>query len=518
MVDVLVAAAEGDEARAHGLARAFEALGFEAVTFQPAPVAETVEAGADGAPPAAPTPDMAMLAEAACVVVAWTAAGAARLKETAKAAGEKLVNLELDAAATPKAFQAQACIDLDTQDRLEFKSRFEALIAEIERVVGAKGDAGGFFNALAEARLALQRALPPVLVPEAPPPAPAPKPPTRRGSRLWAVAAVSTVSLFSIGYLAARFIGAEPSRESSAAAATSRPVDGGDAKARAPAANPAAPGARYGVTRADLEGLAWRDAAAKIEAGSAARINADARGGDAFAATLACLGHMTGAGGFLPSPTAARAACDIAAAAHEPAALYLTWSLSRSAPHAGIDAATARARLAEAAQLGWLPAQVDYALVLADEFRAPLADQLEAGRLLLTAAQRGDAGAQYHYARWLRDSRAGPRDPAAALPFLESASERNHAEALHALATLYRDGHGVPTDAARAKALYERAAAQAYAPSMFNLADLLRRGGEPDRARAVTLFRSLACLRDNRQIQSLAMARLRAMGQVVSCG
>jgi TPR repeat protein len=136
---------------------------------------------------------------------------------------------------------------------------------------------------------------------------------------------------------------------------------------------------------------------------------------------------------------------------------------------------------------------------------------------LLAAAEAGDARGQYQYARWLRDSRAGPRDPAAAIPFLDRAAHSGELEAAHMLATLYRDGIGAARNEGRAKALYEQAARGHYAPSMFNLADMLRTGSQAERARAVSLYRELACMQDEHQIQPLAAQRLRALQQSAAC-
>jgi TPR repeat protein len=85
------------------------------------------------------------------------------------------------------------------------------------------------------------------------------------------------------------------------------------------------------------------------------------------------------------------------------------------------------------------------------------------------------------------------------------------------LATLYRDGIGVPRNAGRAQALYDQAARRRYPPSMFNLADMLRTGGEPERARAIALYQQLACLPDERQIQPMALARLRGLHATWTC-
>jgi hypothetical protein len=191
--------------------------------------------------------------------------------------------------------------------------------------------------------------------------------------------------------------------------------------------------------------------------------------------------------------------------------------LYRTAPLSGIEEATARERLEQAAAAGWSAAQIDLGLALASAPRASRQDQAEAGRLWLAAAEAGDPRGQFQYARWLRDSPAGPRDPAAAIPYLERAAAAGQVDALHMLATLFRDGLGAPRDPTRARELYERAAAQDYPASMFNLADMLRNGSPEDRARAVVLYRRLACMPDERSIQPLSMQRLRAMGERASC-
>jgi TPR repeat protein len=85
------------------------------------------------------------------------------------------------------------------------------------------------------------------------------------------------------------------------------------------------------------------------------------------------------------------------------------------------------------------------------------------------------------------------------------------------LATLYRDGIGAERNATRARALYEQAARGGHSAAMFNLADMLRTGSEQDRARAIALYRDLACMSDERQIQPMAAARLRALQESAAC-
>jgi hypothetical protein len=476
MAEIVVAAAEADAARASAIAEALAALGYD-VTAQAAPpgdLAKTVE-------------------EAKCVVALWSSREppASWLAAQAMLAldRKKLVCAEVAAGATPAPFEAAPRSNLDARDRVVFKQRFEALLAQIQTMAPAPGDSAAMPAALAKARAAVGRR-----ATRAP-----------RGPRwgLWAAVGATMVVLFGVGVGASRIMSAVNS--------------GAWLLPKAAEATPTRlvlqPG--YGLTERELETLPWRDAAARIGAADAERIKADAANGVAFAQALACLGHMAGAPGFLPSPTAASGFCDSASAQNDRAALYLSWTLQRTMPNAAISASVARARLQQAAQLGLTPAQVDYALAIAPDAHAPLDAQTDAGRMLLAAAEHGDARGQYYYARWLRDSPAGPRDPAAAVRFLQRAAAAGEPEALHLLATFYRDGIGVPRDAAKARDLYGRAAAENYAPAMFNLADLVR---DDDRARAIALYGQLACMRDEHEISAMAQRRLRAIGQVAHCG
>lgn len=479
----ITAAAEGD-ARARGLAEALRLLGFKAEAAVPAE-AELGKAVAD----------------AKCVLAVWQAneqppawvAAAAALALDRKT----LVSLELGLGATPSLFRGAPLVALDPRDRAGFKARFEALVAEIEKIAPrevqppAEKTAEGLARAMG------------VLAP------------TRaRNSGRNALATVALVAalVFAVGFGAGRIINAIRSGDLFAASTADEAAATTDARLRE---RP-----RFaGLTAEVLETVPLREAAQRIDQDAADQIIAAADRGDALAQTLACLGHMTGAQGFLPSPAAARQACDAAAGQGFPAALYLSWALYRTAPRGVVDEATARARLRSAAEQGWLAAQLDYAQLLAADFHGSIADQTTAGQLLLAAAERGDARGLYQYARWLRDSPAGPRDPAAAAIFLQRAADAGQPEAMHMLATLARDGLGVPRDLARAKALYERAAALQHAPSMYNLAVLIDEGSEAERTRAVALYRALACMPDERQIQPMATRRLREMNTPsATCG
>lgn len=503
MSAVLIAATEADASQAKALGAALNALGFAASAEPPTP--------ADGVAETDATALLRAAIEAAkCVVICWTDAAsrdaALAFEATLAMERKKLVCVELQHDATPTLFRTAPRVGLAFNNRVKFKTAFEALVGEIAKLTETEAKPDPPPNVLADLRVALTR--------------PADK--ARKKAPLLALS-LSVGFLFVVGFGAGRLInalrnGATLAPAAAEATALTETKTGllapGDAQLwteRLLQGDPRTP--RYGVSLADLEALPWREAAAKIAPDQAARIESDARAGDAYAQTIACLGHLSGAGGFMPSPAAAREFCDAGAAQHHPAALYLSWSLRRAAPQVATDAETAREQLIAAARQGWATAQIEYAQMLAPDARAPLPAQVEAGRLLLAAAERGDARGQYQYARWLRDSPAGPRDPAAAAPFLEHASAQGELEATHMLATLYRDGQGVARDAGHARALYEAAAQRNYTPSMFNLADMLRRGPAQERARAVELYQTLACARDELQISGLAAQRLREMGQ-----
>jgi len=485
MAEVLIAAAPGDEARARALADAFKALGLDAVAETPAET-NTVK-GVDAAK---------------CVLALWSAQSAAYPWLTAQATlaqeRKKLVSAELDRGAAPALFSSAPHVELKVRDRSAFRTRFQTLVAEIEKLTEAKAKMEALPDALAKARAGLLQTPPPRF---------------GRWTTTWAFAC-AVVVLFGVGFGAGRIINAVRSGVLLVAPHSAQ----ANAETAAPISAPLRSGAdTLALIRQHMQSDTWRESADRIDEAAAREIKVRATGGDATAQALGCLGHLAGATGFLPSPTAARALCDASAEAGNVAGLYYSWVLQRSAPQAGIDATTGRARLAQAARQGWLPAVIDYAQVLAPNDHAPVADQTEAGRLFLAAAERGDARGQYFYARWLRDSPAGPRDPTAALPYLEQAAQNGQLEAAHMLATLYRDGIGVQRNAARAEALYDQAAQQHYPPSMFNLADMLRGGADAERARAVALYRQLACMPDERQIQPMALARLHALHETWAC-
>ncbi|OQW61038.1 MAG: hypothetical protein A4S17_09770 [Proteobacteria bacterium HN_bin10] len=473
MTEVFIAAAPDADTQAGGLAQALKSLGFDAGAGAPAEaeIAKIVE-------------------DAKCVIGLWShGAPTPELAMLAALAHErkKLVSAELLTDATPAPFRSAPRVDLALRDRTAFKTRFQSLVVEIDKLSPTKANVAALPSVLAAARATLIKRR---------------ETSGERQLKTLGVFAAAVAVLFAVGFGAGRVINMARSGE---LRFSTPPAQAAATSATAPAAPE--------LTAAALERTPWRELAARIDEAAAERIKSAAAAGAADSQALACLGHMAGAPGFLPSPTAAREECDAASAQANAAGLYLSWQLRRTAPHAGLDEATALARLRQAADAGFSAAQIDYAATLPGD----RASQAEAGRLWLAAAERGDPRAQFFYARWLRDSVAGPRDPTAAIPFLERAAEANQADALHMLATLYRDGIGAPRNEALAKSLYDRAARQNHAASMFNLADMLRAGSPQERARATELYRQLACMTDEHQIQPRAVQRLRALQETFAC-
>lgn len=481
MAEVFIATTPGDEARARGLAEALKALGYEVAAEAP------------------PETELAASVEACkCVLALWAGAeppASIAVLATLALDRKKLINAEISSDATPAIFRTAPRVALEPRNRTGFKDKMRALVEELDKFTTAKGNVDALPAALIAARAALLQE--------------APKPPNRQ-LRMLGVFASAVAVLFVIGFSTGRVINAV--RAGDFHFSWPRIADDSATAAPTPSTAAATPTPTSFVPP-NLETTPWRASAEQL-AVNAEAIKQAADRGEARAQALACLGHLAGVEGFLPSPSAARAFCDSASASHDPAGLYFSWVLRRSAPHAGLGEPQARARLEESARLGWLSAIIDLGQTLSQERTA--AAQSEAGRLFLSAAERDDARGQFLYARWLRDSPAGPRDPAAAVPFLEQAVAQEQPDALHMLATLYRDGIGVQANPALARTLYDRAARQNHPPSMFNLAEMLDDG--PDRARAIALYRQLACMRDERQIQPMAVRRLAALRETATCG
>jgi hypothetical protein len=338
MTDIVIAAAPADGARADAIAEALAALGF------------------DVAPRALGDADLTKVVDdAKCVLALWSPAASAEPRMAAQATlameRNKLVCAELDDGALPQPFEAAPRTNLDASDRIVFRERFEALIAQIERLTPTEGDADALPQALAKARAALGAApLPPwppqpvspltTAEPLPPTSTQAPPPVVRQRRQWWRMAglAAMTLLLFAVGIGASRVI----------TALRSAPM----LTARAVHTTPVAPISlarpTFGLTEAQLEALPWREAAARLNPAETEAIKAAAERGDAFAQTLACLGHLAGAANFLPSPTAAGAYCDQASVQNYRAGLYLSWTLRRWGPQAPQSEPHPRATQAEA--------------------------------------------------------------------------------------------------------------------------------------------------------------------------
>src|SRR5262249_7332546 len=153
---------------------------------------------------------------------------------------------------------------LDASDRLVFRQRFEALVAQIERFTPTEGDEHALPQALAKARAALGLQPPPPPAPEpiSPlkiaeplPPTPTqapPKPPLmERRNQGWRIAVLAAMALFlfAVGLGASRLLTAFRTAPLLAA------HTGAIAVLATPTAAHVAPG--YGLSEAQLETLPW---------------------------------------------------------------------------------------------------------------------------------------------------------------------------------------------------------------------------------------------------------------------
>lgn len=123
------------------------------------------------------------------------------------------------------------------------------------------------------------------------------------------------------------------------------------------------------------------------------------------------------------------------------------------------------------------------------------ANEAEARRLALLAAQTGHTLASAMAGRMLFRGEGGPADPRAALPFLQRAAEAGDNSSRNYLALILFNGSGgVQPDTSAAMDLWEKAALEGHGPSTNNFTMYLAEGrGRPaDPARAAKLLAAQA--------------------------
>lgn len=128
-------------------------------------------------------------------------------------------------------------------------------------------------------------------------------------------------------------------------------------------------------------------------------------------------------------------------------------------------------------------------------YRARPTARADAQRLLLQAAQAGDAQAAFHLGELYRIPAAGiAADPAAAWPWYQRAAEGGQAKAALQLGLMAKNGNGVPRDATVAARWLKLAAELGNAHAMFLLSYAYREGEgvTRDSARAAALLEEAA--------------------------
>lgn len=116
------------------------------------------------------------------------------------------------------------------------------------------------------------------------------------------------------------------------------------------------------------------------------------------------------------------------------------------------------------------------------------------GADLRTAAERGDAKAQYALGRSYFVGRGVAKDLVEAAAWFRKSAEQGCADAQVALGTCYEEGTGVEQDAVQAAAWYRKSAKQGEPNAGFRLAKCYEegRGVEQDLAKAVAWYRKAA--------------------------
>jgi len=109
----------------------------------------------------------------------------------------------------------------------------------------------------------------------------------------------------------------------------------------------------------------------------------------------------------------------------------------------------------------------DQALALAKS--AYLQKDAAALAQLQTAAQSGDANAQFWLGLMYSSGQGVPQDYAQALSWYRKAAEQGEAHAQYSLGVMYYNGQGVPQDYAQAISWYRKAAEQGEAHAQNNL-------------------------------------------------
>lgn len=129
-----------------------------------------------------------------------------------------------------------------------------------------------------------------------------------------------------------------------------------------------------------------------------------------------------------------------------------------------------------------------------------------------SAAEAGDAAAQFALGTTYAEGRRVPRDFALAAQWYAKAAVQGLAPAEYRLAAFYEKGMGVPRDLAQARAWYQRAAEQGNVRAMHNFAVLAADGGDsgrPDYATAAQWFKKAAeyGVRDSQYNFAVLLAR-----------
>jgi len=228
--------------------------------------------------------------------------------------------------------------------------------------------------------------------------------------------------------------------------------------------------------------------------------------------------HFRTAGGSPRAMEEARKWYEIAAAAGDPRAMAMLGWQHRTGNGAPQDLAAARYWYSHAVARGHREPWVQYGLGwLMLHGQGGAKDELAGHALIVEAAQKGYALAQFHAGWNCEEGRGTPVNYEQARRWYEVAAAAGNSEAMARLAHLYHKGRGVRQDFSEAARWYKRAAYLGQPDAMFNLGVMAEQGdGEQRDILVATRWFAQAAIRGHAEAMVAVGLLKRSFGERVA--